>query len=348
MFSRNALRCLLIFCALSASHLTANELKLTTIDSVKSEKSCFHNVFASYDAWFNFLYSKRENAFKRRGLKNISQQLKKFEDGFKSRFSKADFDAAKQGLHCQRFTYEVNGKDVEGVLILPKSNNIQGEKTPLILYNRGGTRRFGQLVFGHIAHELFPLALKGYAIIASDYRKDEQYGADNIDEVTQLIDVAESIPSIKTDKIHVYGISRGGLTSMQLARERPSKIASIVSISGVMNSEMWAQNREGIQNNISLINGYKKDPETIHNKLSPVQWASELPQVPILLIHSEDDDKVSVEHSLQLADKLTELNRPHKTIIYPDGGHSIIGHKTEATEATVQWFKAASNAETSG
>ncbi|MDK2597433.1 alpha/beta hydrolase family protein [Pseudoalteromonas obscura] len=333
---------LFVLCGvLISNNANASNIELPTSMGIKNQHSCFHDVFSDYDSWFKFVYAKNESNFKRRGIKDYSKPLKQFEKRFNTMFPKTDFDAAKKALDCQRFTYSVNGQEVDGLLIAPKKMTSTQSKVPVVLYNRGGTRNYGDLVFGHVVYSLFPVAMQGYAVIASNYRKDEQYGADNIDEVTRLIDIVENIPQLESNKVNVYGASRGGLTSMQLARERPNKIASIVSVAGVMNSELWAQNRAGIRNNISLIDGYTKNAKAIHNKLSPVQWVDELPNVPVLLMHSKDDTKVSVKHSLQMVEKLKQHDRPHKAIIFPDGGHDIIGYKDKALNHTIQWFKSA-------
>lgn len=174
------------------------QFSLSNIKSIKDHADCFSNVFASYDSWFNFLYTNRQNRFKRQGIENANVKLDEFERNFKNMFPIEDYELAKKNLSCNFITYYVNGKDIKGVLITPKTSK---EKLPVIIYNRGGTRGLGSLVFGHIAHELFPLALEGFAIIASEYREDEQYGSDNIDEVTALFDIIDNIPMLASDKV---------------------------------------------------------------------------------------------------------------------------------------------------
>jgi dipeptidyl aminopeptidase/acylaminoacyl peptidase len=316
----------------------ANPHALQNIENVTQTSDCFSNVFSSYDNWFNWLYDKRKNAFIARKTENMAHKLNKFEDNFKKMFLKEQFNNAKKNLDCRFFTYLVGENEVKGVLITPKYQVGNREKTPLIVYNRGGTRNLGSLVFGHVAFELFPIALKGNAIIASDYRSDERYGADNIDEVTALLDIAEKIPNIKSDQIGVYGISRGGLTSLQLAREVPDRISALAITSGVTDGFLWANNMEGIKHNFSIIPEFKENSEEVYTKLSPVRWVDELPDAPILILHSRDDERVSVQHSLSLAERLQELERIYSLKIYQDGGHSLINHKADAIENVSEWF----------
>lgn len=314
------------------------ELALQDVKSVKHQYSCFSAEFSSYDSWLDFLRARKEAQFKRQGVENIAQALEDFESNFSKTFQRASFDAAKQNLDCRFLTYEVNGQDIHGVLIVPKKSLKQAEKIPLIIYNRGGTRNLGSLVFGHVAYELFPIAQQGFAIIASNYRNDEQYGADDIDEVSALFNIIESIPELKSDKVGVYGVSRGGLTSWQLAKELPDRIAAIATVNGVTDSRLWGSNRTGIQNNISLIDGYIDNPDEVINRLSPVNWVDKISTAPILLIHSRDDEQVNVKHSMLFAEQLINNDRFFRMRIFEDGGHDLIGRKDETREELIQWF----------
>lgn len=128
------------------------------------------------------------------------------------------------------------------------------------------------------------------------------------------------------------------MTSWQLAKEKPERISAIATTSGVTNSRVWADNRPGIKNNISLIDGYDDDSEKVYDSLSPVRWVEYAAKAPVLIIHSRDDDKVSVIHSLQMAQELTKLDRVFRMKIYEDGGHSLLGHKTDSTNELISWF----------
>ncbi|GGD70916.1 alpha/beta hydrolase family protein [Lacimicrobium alkaliphilum] len=55
-------------------------------------------------------------------------------------------------------------------------------------------------------------------------------------------------------------------------------------------------------------------------------------------MHSRDDEKVDVMHSLQLAKELTRQNRTFRMKIFEDGGHSLSGHRDEARAELIEWF----------
>src|SRR5690606_24317667 len=93
-----------------------------------------------------------------------------------------------------------------------------------------------------------------------------------------------------------------------------------------------------IQNNISLIDGYKDNPDEIFNRLSPVNWVEQISTAPILLMHSRDDEQVNVKHSTRFAEQLINNNRFFSMRIFAEGGHDLIGHKDEARDELIQWF----------
>ncbi|WP_448566069.1 alpha/beta hydrolase family protein [Thalassotalea ganghwensis] len=325
----------LVFALFLAFPVQAKNFNLIALNNVESERDCFSNEFQSYDSWFNWLYLKKEKSFAQRNVKNAEQKLKQWEKSFTTTFSKDRFNQAKQELACSFIEYTVNNAKVSAMNIKPK----EVKNPPVILYNRGGTRTYGGLVFGHAAFELFPIALQGFAIIASNYRDDEVYGTDNIDEVTALVDIAQQTPELNAEKIGVYGISRGGMTSFQVAKAIPSRIAAIATINGVTDSRIWAEEREGIAHNISIIPGYQQSPESIHNAMSPTRWIDKTADVPVLVLHARDDDKVGALQSIKLAEQLALNNRVFKLKIFEDGGHWLSGHREEARQDVTNWFK---------
>uniref|UniRef100_A0A486XMH1 Acylamino-acid-releasing enzyme n=1 Tax=Rheinheimera sp. BAL341 TaxID=1708203 RepID=A0A486XMH1_9GAMM len=314
------------------------ELDFEGIKSLKSQYDCFSSEFSSYDSWVNFLKSNKESQFKRRGLQDVSKKVDDFVVGFEKMFPRTEYEYAKKNLECRFITYSVGEHDVEGALIIPKLTSEQGGKIPVIIYNRGGTRNLGSLVFGHLAYELFPIAHKGFAIIASNYRDDEQYGSDNINEVTALFDILEEIPSLNSSKVGIYGISRGGLTSWQLAKEIPDRVGAIVTVNGITDFKSWSSERKGIEHNLNQIDGYNENPERVLTQLSPLRWVQKIPNAPILLLHSRDDERVNVMQSLRFSEKLIEYDRFFRMKIFENGGHSLDENRKEALDETVWWF----------
>lgn len=73
---------------------------------------------------------------------------------------------------------------------------------------------------------------------------------------------------------------------------------------------------------------------------SALHWIDELdPKLPILLIHGERDKRVGAFQSVNMANKLKELARPNRLIIYPDDNHNLKLNRVSAYREVVEWFK---------
>ena len=65
---------------------------------------------------------------------------------------------------------------------------------------------------------------------------------------------------------------------------------------------------------------------------------------PVLLLHGEADDRVSVDDSRAMAARLRQLDRPHKLVVYPGDDHSLRQNRRAAHAEIVAWFRSAGTA----
>ena len=85
---------------------------------------------------------------------------------------------------------------------------------------------------------------------------------------------------------------------------------------------------------------YDKNKVAELNKRSVLKWVTELsPNIPILLLHGEDDKRVSVNNSIELASALAKNNIPHKLVVYPKDDHGLWKNKEKANKEIVSWFQ---------
>lgn len=56
-------------------------------------------------------------------------------------------------------------------------------------------------------------------------------------------------------------------------------------------------------------------------------------------IELSNDKRVSVNHSIDLADALSKHNIPHKLVLYPDDDHGLRKNKEKANIELVNWFR---------
>src|ERR1700709_1428014 len=83
--------------------------------------------------------------------------------------ARAEFETrrAYQGFECERLTYLSDGLTVTGYLWKPKDT--AGRKLPLIIFNRGGNRDFGELSPWE-QEGFYSYVSNGFVVIASQYR----------------------------------------------------------------------------------------------------------------------------------------------------------------------------------
>ena len=140
---------LIFFLAITSFYSQARSL--INDKRITEEKDCFTWVFTDYSAWRNA------------GNKSDKDKLQ-----FDSLYGEERFNLYKKNLSCSTFKYKVDGHDVHGYVIKPKTVK---NKLPVLIFNRGGNGNFGKVYFPNMFLNLFPIANEGFVIIGSNYRK---------------------------------------------------------------------------------------------------------------------------------------------------------------------------------
>ena len=239
-------------------------------------------------------------------------------------------------------TYLSDGLKVNGLLVQPKKKG----KYPAIIYNRGGNRNFGALLIAHGAITLGEIAKEGYVVIASQYRGNagsegkEEFGGKDINDITILPEVLEEIESADTEKIGMYGWSRGGMMTY-IALTKTEKIKAVVVGGGISDQSSSIENRPEMETNVlsELIPNYAENKEAELEKRSAIKWVDRFPKdVPILMLHGNSDWRVKPEQSLNLALEFEKHRIPYRLIMFEGGDHGISEHKEEVREQVISWF----------
>lgn len=306
-------------------------------ERVTNQKTCFTSQFTSYERWRNYMEKGKKKRIKSK--ERLVKQMAFFDSMFKDKFSQF-----KENLSCNTFTYQVDGNQVQGYVIKPKTST---KKLPVLIYNRGGNGSYGSLVFGYKMHNLFPIANEGFVIIGSQYRGSlskqdnlDEFGGKDVKDVTALLDYIPSIESADPQRIGMYGHSRGGMQTYIVAKQIDN-IKAIVSIAGISDLSLTIANRPEMERMLKhRIPNYDKNKVEELAKRSAVNWPNELsPLVPILLLHGNNDKHVNVKHSIVFADALAKHEIPHKLVLYPEDNHRLSANKDKANQELVSWFK---------
>lgn len=238
-------------------------------------------------------------------------------------------------------TYLSDGLKINGLLVKPRKPGIY----PCIIYNRGGNRNFGQLREAHAAVMLGELANEGYVVIASNYRGSgmsegqEQFGGEDVNDDLNLIDALEEVEGADTERIGMYGWSRGGMMTY-IALTKTDKIDA--ACVGGAPSDLTIIDRPEMEKRVyaELIPNYKNNKEEELKKRSAYFWADKFSKdVPILILHGNSDWRVKSTNSLKLAMELDKYRVPYRLKIFEGANHGITEHKKEVNEEVFNWFE---------
>ena len=239
-------------------------------------------------------------------------------------------------------TYLSDGLKINGLLVKPKKKG----KYPVVIYNRGGNRNFGALVIAHGAITLGQIAKEGYVVVASQYRGNagsegqEEFGGKDVNDITILPEVIKEIESADTNKIGMYGWSRGGMMTY-IALTKTEKIKVAVVGGAVSDISASIKDRPEMETAVlsELIPKYAENKEAELEKRSAIKWVEKFPKdVPILMLHGNSDWRVKPEQSLNLALEFENYRIPYRLIMFEGGDHGISEHKEEVNEQVINWF----------
>jgi len=239
----------------------------------------------------------------------------------------------------EQITYISDGLKINGYIAYPNDNS---QQYPCIIWNRGGSKEEGAIdsftargIYGQIASW-------GYVVFASQYRGNagsegkEQLGGDDVNDILNLIPLADEIPQADNNIWGIEGWSRGGMmTYLTLAKNANFKCAVLSgAISNIKNFINGSEKR--IVAYKELISGVNFDEEL--EKRSAINFVGNLPRIPYLILHGGADKSVSPQQSLNMAKRMNELNFLYRLVIFEDGDHFLKNHRTEVNRLRKFWF----------
>lgn len=231
---------------------------------------------------------------------------------------KQKFPSPHRFVDVYLITYLSEGLKVKGFLAVPK----WGDRLPGFLYLRGGIRGVGMVRIGRIIQ----FASKGFVVMAPFYRGNfggeglEDFGGRDRNDAIHAISVLEQIPKVKADEIHVFGFSRGGIMAL-FTGIYVKHVASIVTWGGVSDMTLTYEERIDLRRMLKRVIGATpwKAPDCYAFR-TPLHLVDQI-NAPVLIIHGEKDQNVSVKHALMLKQKLQQYDKHVTTWILKDNNH---------------------------
>ena len=206
---------------------------------------------------------------------------------------------------------------------------------------------------------LWDLASRGYLAVAADYRRlhDGTYRRTLFPwceeaESTAVLEVLGAQPWVDPQRLAALGFSQGGIFSLLLAAQTPV-VKAVIAYYPVTDFPRWltASHTPLLQRLIfRFIREYfRRDAEgcpevpfqTMLDRASALYQAERI-QVPVLLIHGDQDGAAPVDESQRLAARLAALGRDVELVVIA-GGHHVFNFKHPAQaqaawQVTLQWL----------
>lgn len=174
---------------------------------------------------------------------------------------------------------------------------------------------------------------KGYAVFRPNFRGSSGYGYEFAqsqmkgwglamqDDITDAAKwLVEQQVAIK-DQICIVGASYGGYAAAMAAVKTPDVFKCAVSFAGVMDLRLLVSNSRQYLSKKFVENQIGDDYDDLEAR-SPYHRAKNI-NIPILLVHGEDDRVVDAQQSRNMAEELEELNKNFSYIELPNGDHYL-------------------------
>ena len=174
------------------------------------------------------------------------------------------------------------------------------------------------------------LLRKGYVVMDMDYRGSAGYGAKwrnaiyrqmGHPELEDLLDGKKYMVDnlgVDADRVGIYGGSYGGFMAFMALFRSPGEWAAGAALRPVTD---WVHYNHPYTANI--LNTPLVDPMA-YEKSSPIEWAEDYDNTPMLIAHGMQDDNVFFKDSVRLVQRLIELKKENFEIApYPLDPHGF-------------------------
>jgi dipeptidyl aminopeptidase/acylaminoacyl peptidase len=226
-----------------------------------------------------------------------------------------------------------DGFNIEAYLTLPKDR--PAKNLPTLMFPHGGPIARDNDAFDYWA-QFF--SNKGYAVLQMNFRGSAGQGLshrnaglgkwgkemqDDIEDGARFL-IEKEIADPKS--IAIVGASYGGYASLMGAVKTPNFYRCAISVAGV--SDVY----DLVLKNRAFWMAYNVVDEQIGTgaenlkSISPVNHAKEI-QIPILLIHGDEDRQVDIDHSIRMHKALVEEKKQVEFISLPNEDHYLMSEK---------------------
>lgn len=239
-----------------------------------------------------------------------------------------------------------DGLKLRGYLTRP-SGIAEGSKPPLIMLPHGGPE--ARDVFGY-NKEVQILAAKGYQVFQPNFRGSSGFGKSFADKgrrqwgramQTDIDDAYAYLISqgyVDSGNACIYGSSYGGYAALAAATLTPDQYRCAISVAGISDLEKQLKfDRKEAGSDSDEYKYWKEhigDPKKDKAELRAVSPAKlvDRVEIPILLIHGENDGVVPAKQSEIMEKALRTANKSVRYVVLEESGHSYRAEGQEERE----------------
>ncbi|MCE1188096.1 MAG: prolyl oligopeptidase family serine peptidase [Ignavibacteria bacterium] len=243
----------------------------------------------------------------------------------------------------ERIIYLSDEIEVTGFIAYPRSAYQSERKYPCILWNRGGFRDEGIIDDFTAKGVLGQIASWGYVVFASMYRGNsfatgnDEAGGKDLNDIVNIMVLAEQLPFADISKWAAEGWSRGGMMNYLLLKAG-IELKTVVMISAISDFRGFILDSFPISKIQQHPLMQQLTAEDLRDR-SAVEFIDQLPiATKYLLIHGASDTIVSPEQTLKVSQMLTARGASVRTIIFEEGDHFLRKHRKEIEQTRRNWF----------
>ena len=239
----------------------------------------------------------------------------------------------------EKITYLSDNLKVKGFISYPKDTS---KKYPCVIWNRGGIGNRGA-IDSFTARGIYgQLASWGYVVFASQYRGNaggegqEELGGKDVNDILNLVPLAEEFNCADNTKWGIEGWSRGGMmTYLTLTKNKNFKCAILVGAMADLKNYFYDSPR--VYEKFRELANENKLKEIISER-SAINISDKLPRIPYLIIHGGDDRMVSPLQSIEMAKILHTQKFDYRLVVLENGDHFLRNHRKEVNSLRKSWF----------
>nr|WP_249117719.1 prolyl oligopeptidase family serine peptidase [Bacillus safensis] len=250
---------------------------------------------------------------------------------------KRRFPSPHPHIHLYTVTYEADGLRMKGLLAEPAGEGLYDG----FLYLRGGIKNVGMVRPGRIVQ----FAAQGFVVFAPFYRGNqggegnEDFAGEDRKDAFAAFQLLKQHKKVKKDRVHIFGFSRGGIMGIWTAVEMKQEAASFVTWGGVSDMKLTYEERVDMRRMMKRVIGGPphKVPEAYENR-TPLNDVDQI-EAPVLIIHGEEDQNVSIEHAYLLEDALRQHGKSVETWYFHGYNHYFPPqHNREIVRRLTTWM----------